>query len=335
MTGADDMAIIGLHRSDVKRYGAIPAIVLQQIRHYLDHQGGEWFEQKNEELARICGLSGDQVRRGVRRLEEMGALESARRRARFGDQTLSFRLVSVGEIANSEVAKSPDRTGGEIANCSSSSERVFSNDPPTPTGGDHQAGLFAVDNGDPNQAKLDTTAAFDRWWDNYPRGKRGSRSAAAAKFASLIRRGASVAELDARLSNYALGRSLAAKTYGGEAPVMHASRFLNRDHMDWIEPVTGPDDERVTYWEYACQKAAAAGGGSINALDPDAAFAIAQAAFLAAQSSTDPVTECERILTASGHERLWHALQRCWPEMTKFGAKQAFTAHLTTIASAA
>jgi hypothetical protein len=268
MSGTSDRVIIAVHRDDVKRFGANTAIVLQQIRHYLDGVRDEWYEQTSDELGRLCGLSPDQVRRSVKRLIDAGVLESARRHAHRGDQTLSFRIISPGDSATSEMAIPPDVGDGDSATSTSSLEKTKT--PPTPPwGGDHQPGLFGTEPpADPKPAKVPTSATFERFWESYPSGNRGVKSKAAAKFESLTRKGVTAAALEARLAHYTAARTLAARTYGGEAPVMHASRFLHQDHANWVTPVTGPDDERVTYWAYACQQAAttdATGGTPMTA----------------------------------------------------------------------
>lgn len=254
-----DETIIAVRRKDIVRYGLGPAVVLQQIRHNLDHRKDGWFEGSWDDLGRLCGLSGKQVRTAAGHLIEAGALEQERRVTGQGEQKPRFRPSASG--AGDRSGTLADHTGTPRADRSGSpslhSERGNDKPPLTPPEGGEVAGQGALDLGnDPEPVRTRRkraaaanpmlAATYDEWVGNYPPGpQRGDRKRGLAAFEKALKVD-SVDTLHVQLHRYVQARELFRSAVGESPSLMNVATFLNGKRTMFEREWTRA--EALSYW---------------------------------------------------------------------------------------
>lgn len=171
-----DPDFIPLRAALVRELGAMEAIVwqliyfrtAQQSPHRYERDGESWWRANREELSRASGLSSDQIKRVIAKLEKSGHLDAAEHREDgITDRTKSYRCVT-DESAQSSGANPPSQERGDSAQSSSkkSEEEVSTSYSPRADG----SALSEL---------------FDEAWQHWP--KKDARKPAFEKFQRLVR----------------------------------------------------------------------------------------------------------------------------------------------------
>ncbi|PCN48003.1 hypothetical protein Csp2054_09015 [Curtobacterium sp. 'Ferrero'] len=171
-----DPDFIPIRAALVRELGAMEAIVWQLIYfrtaerspHRYEQEGQSWWRANREELALASGLSPDQVKRVIAKLEKSGHLVAAEHRdGGITDRTKSYHCVT-DESAQSIGANPPSQERGDSAHSSSkkSEEGVSTSNSP-PSDGSALSELF------------------EEAWKHWP--KKDARKPAFEKFQLLIR----------------------------------------------------------------------------------------------------------------------------------------------------
>ncbi|WP_137767246.1 hypothetical protein [Curtobacterium sp. SGAir0471] len=122
-----DPDFIPLRAALVRELGAPEAIVWQliysrtarQSPHRYERDGQSWWRANRDELAHASGLSSDQIKRVIAKLEKSGHLHAAEHRdGGITDRTKSYRCVT-DESAQSSGANPPSQEWGNSAHSSS------------------------------------------------------------------------------------------------------------------------------------------------------------------------------------------------------------------------
>ena len=171
-----DPDFIPIRAALVRELGAMEAIVWQLIYfrtsdrspHRYEQDGQSWWRANREELAQASGLSSDQIKRVIAKLEKSGHLIAAEHRdGGITDRTKSYRCVT-DESARSSGANPPSQEWGDSAHSSSKkSEEGVSTSYSPPSDGSALSELF------------------DEAWKHWP--KKEARKPAFEKFQRLIR----------------------------------------------------------------------------------------------------------------------------------------------------
>lgn len=171
-----DPDFIPLRAALVRELGAPEAIVWQliyfrtarQSPHRYERDGLSWWRANRDELAQASGLSSDQIKRVIAKLEKSGHLDAAEHREDgITDRTKSYRCVT-DESAQSSGANPPSQERGDSAQSSSkkSEEEVSTSYSPRADG----SALSEL---------------FDEAWKHWP--KKEARKPAFEKFQRLVR----------------------------------------------------------------------------------------------------------------------------------------------------
>lgn len=186
------------------------AAVLSRIEYRSGRDG--WWTATLEEMQADMRIGPRPLRRAIQELKDAGMLESERV-DRF-NATQRWRIVIAGHHVNDETSFSESDVSYVSENDETSSSLCSKNveelqeQPPTPL-------------------PVPVDAAFDRWWDLYPRkvGKGAARKA----YAKVTQRGVShTTLLDALVVQ--LGALRQAQAKGGFCP--HAATWLNQERWD-------------------------------------------------------------------------------------------------------
>jgi hypothetical protein len=170
-----DPDFIPLRAALVRKLGAMEAIVwqlvyfrtAQQSPHRYERDGQSWWRANREELSQASGLSSDQIKRVIAKLEKSGHLVAAEHRdGGITDRTKSYRCVT-DESAQSSGANPPSQERGDSAQSSSKkSEEVSTSYSPRADGSAH-------------------SELFEQAWKHWP--KKEARKPAFEKFQRLVR----------------------------------------------------------------------------------------------------------------------------------------------------
>lgn len=160
-----DWTVIAIHRTDIEAHGALNAVVLTQIRWHTNPKNmnsSDWLTAKSDDLAKECGLSGEQVRRAVRTLIEKGVIEKKKLRAKgLSDQTMSYRPTHVSETPTS----SP--VGSDTSSFLPEEEKNNTRQTTTPKPPKRRRAKNIADVLTPLESEI-----FETWWKRFPSKKR-------------------------------------------------------------------------------------------------------------------------------------------------------------------
>lgn len=213
-----------------------------------------------ERLAALLGKSPSRIRALSAELCESGWIEKVPRHGEDGRQTSNLVWLNDRPTPPPENRRlpPPENERGTLLKTGAKPESLdpesLGTNSPTPLEeGKNGNGRLFERSGSPTAAELrransnpGITDAFERWWNDYPTGKRGSKAKAHDAYRRAIGRGITATMFTDHLANYADARSRYRDHFHEWPPLLHGSTFVNSRHPDWDHEWT--DEEIADAW---------------------------------------------------------------------------------------